>query len=181
MAGRPIDHRRRAELLDAAVNHAAASGFAELSLRPMAAALGVSPTTLVHHFGSRERLLAAVLGRLRERVALDPEPYPDLGAAARAIWAHSSNPERHGIFRLFYAVYGSAVQAPDAYAEFLAQAGTELTAALRAAQGSEIDPDLAARRATLVIATLRGLLLDLLGGGDPARIHAAAADFTAGL
>ncbi|UGT63005.1 TetR/AcrR family transcriptional regulator [Nocardia asteroides] len=181
MAGRPIDHRRRAELLDAAVDHAADRGFAELSLRPMAAALGVSPTTLVHHFGSREQLLAAVLGRLRERVALTPGSYPDLATAARAVWEHSSDPEQRSVFRLFFAVYGSAVQAPGAYAEFLAQAGTELTAALCAAQGPEVDPAAAARRATLVIATLRGLLLDLLGGGDPARIHSAAADYLAGL
>ncbi|MFC8042627.1 TetR/AcrR family transcriptional regulator [Nocardia sp. NPDC057353] len=181
MAGRPIDHRRRAELLDAAVDHAAERGFAELSLRPMAAALGVSPTTLVHHFGSREQLLAAILGRLRERVAPAPGAYPDLAAAARAVWEHSADPARHRVFRLFFAVYGSAVQAPAANAEFLAQAGAELTAAFCAAQGPDIDPEVAARRATLVIATLRGLLLDLLGGGDPARIHAAAADFLAGL
>lgn len=73
------------------------------------------------------------------------------------------------------------MQAPEAYAGFLAEAGAELTAVLRAAQGPAADPDAAARRATLVIATLRGLLLDLLGGGDPARIHSAAADFLDGL
>ncbi|WP_261558452.1 TetR/AcrR family transcriptional regulator [Frankia tisae] len=60
-----------------AVEYAAEYGFAELSWRPVAAALGVSPTTLVHHFGTKEQMLEAILGRLRERMSVatrDPRP-----------------------------------------------------------------------------------------------------------
>lgn len=67
MTGRPVNHQRRADLLDAAVDYAVQHGFAELSWRPVARALGVSTTTLVHHFGTKEQMLEAMLGRLRER------------------------------------------------------------------------------------------------------------------
>jgi len=68
MAGRPVDHQRRAELLDAVVDYTVEHGFSEVSWRPVAAALGVSPTTLVHRFGTKEQMLVAILGRLRERI-----------------------------------------------------------------------------------------------------------------
>ncbi|MFC5062257.1 TetR/AcrR family transcriptional regulator [Actinomycetospora atypica] len=181
MVGRPVDHRRRAELLDAAVDHAAEHGFADLSWRTLASALGVSSTTLVHHFGTKEELLAAVLARLRDRMTLAVGDAPDLAAAARAVWAQSSDPARRPTFRLFFAVLGQALQAPEAYAGFLDVVGVEWTGALCRAQGPGTDPAEAARRATLVVATLRGLLLDLLAGGDEARVHGAAEAYLAAL
>ena len=87
MAGRPVDHQRRAELLDAVVDYTVEHGFSEVSWRPVAAALGVSPTTLVHHFGTKEQMLVAILGRLRERIATASDrsgEQPSLATAARA-------------------------------------------------------------------------------------------------
>lgn len=181
MVGRPVDRERRTALLDAAVDHATEHGFADLSWRTLAAALGVSSTTLVHHFGSKEELLAAVLGRLRDRMTLAVGDAPDLAAAARAVWTQSSDPARRPTFRLFFAVLGQALQSPDSYVGFLEVVGVEWTDALRRAQGPHTDPDDAARRATLVVATLRGLLLDLLAGGDEARVRAAAEAYLATL
>src|SRR3982751_2586050 len=40
-------------------------GVANLSLRPLAAAVGTSARMLVHHFGSKEQLIAAVMARVR--------------------------------------------------------------------------------------------------------------------
>ncbi|NWJ69539.1 TetR/AcrR family transcriptional regulator [Pseudonocardia sp. ICBG1122] len=178
MAGRPVDHRRRAELLDAAVDHASQQVFAELSWRSVAAALGVSSTTLVHHFGTKEQMLDAILGRLRERVAAATAGMSgdgaDLATAARAAWTWCSDPRQEATFRLFFAVYGRAVQSPRDYAEFLDRMGVEWTASLVAAQGPDVDPAAAAARATLVTATVRGLLLDLLAGGDRERVVRAA-------
>ena len=174
MVGRPVDHGHRAELLDAAVDHATQQGFAELSWRSIAAALGVSTSTLVHHFGTRDQLLEAVLGRLRERITAATGEHPDLATAARAAWAWSSDPARGPTFRLFFAVYGRALQAPEEFAGFLEVAGAAWMDTLRAAQGPDVDPETAACRATLVIATIRGLLLDLLAGGDPSRVQRTA-------
>lgn len=185
MVGRPVDHQRRAELLDAAVDYATEQGFSGVSWRPVAAALGVSTTTLTHHFGTKEQLLEAILGRLRERIVVAAADLageePDLAAAARAVWTWSSDPRRWPTFKLFFAVYGRALQAPEAFSEFLDLVGVDWADTLRRAQGPDVDPATAARRATLVIATIRGLLLDLLAGGDQDRVRDAAEFFLAGL
>src|SRR4051794_9880263 len=121
MAGRPVDQQRRDELLDAVIGYAVEHGFAELTWRPLAAALGVTPTTLVHRFGSKEQMIQAVQQRLRERIitetaAGDGEEL-DLPAYVRRVWERVSDPARDGEFRLFFAVYGQALQAPEAFAD----------------------------------------------------------------
>ncbi len=181
MAGRPVNYERRAELLDAAVEYAAKYGFSELSWRPVAAALGVSPTTLVHHFGTKEQMLEAILGRLRERILLATREtagdHPDLETAARLVWTRASDPRQEAEFRLFFAVYGRALQAPEQFASFLEFVVAYWMSALLDAQGPGEDPESAARNATLVIATIRGLLLDLLATGDRERVQGAAEAF----
>jgi AcrR family transcriptional regulator len=184
MAGRPVDHQRRAELLDAVVDYTVEHGFSEVSWRPVAAALGVSPTTLVHHFGTKEQMLVAILGRLRERIAADSDragAQPDLATAARAAWTRTSDPRRWAEFRLFFAVYGRALQAPEQFAGFLERVVADWMSALVDAQGPGTDPAAATRTATLVIATIRGLLLDLLATGDRDRVQDAAGSFLATL
>ena len=185
MVGRPIDHEHRTALLDAAVDHATEQVFSELSWRSVAAALGVSTTTLVHHFGTKEQMLEAILGRLRERLVAESRTLAgeqaDLATTARAFWTWSADESRWPTLRLFFAVYGRALQSPDAYAGFLEQVGADWTAALRAAQEPDVDPALAGRRATLVVATLRGLLLDLLASDDRARVEDAAQAYLASL
>ena len=64
--GRRPDVERRAELLDAVVTPLAEGGLADVSLRPMAKALGVSVNGLVHHFGSKEEIVVAALRRANE-------------------------------------------------------------------------------------------------------------------
>ncbi|QMU68817.1 TetR/AcrR family transcriptional regulator [Streptacidiphilus sp. P02-A3a] len=185
MAGRPVDQRRRAALLDAVVDYTVAYGFSELSWRPVAAALGVSPTTLVHRFGTKEQMLQAVLGRLRERIFQATSEtvgeQPDLATAARAVWTRTSDPRRGAEFRLFFAVYGRALQAPQEFSDFLEHVVSDWMNALRDAQGPDTDPATATRTATLVIATIRGLLLDLLATGDQDRVQDAAEGFLSGL
>lgn len=182
--GRPVDHRRRVELLDGVVDYTIEHGFEELSWRPLAAALQVSPTTLVHRFGSKEQMLVAILARLRERiVAATSEELgkePDLATAARVVWTRTSSPRRESEFRLFFAVYGRALQDRRLFAEFLDHVVADWMASLRDAQ-PDADPETAARRATLVIATIRGLLLDLLTTGERDRVEDAAESFLAGL
>lgn len=185
MAGRPVDHERRTELLDSVVDYTVEHGFSDLSWRPVAAALGVSATTLVHHFGAKEQMLVAILARLRERIAAATSETlgekPDLPTAARAAWVRTSDPERGAEFRLFFAVYGRALQAPAQFTEFLDHVVADWMELLRIAQGPGTDPAIATRTATLVIATIRGLLLDLLATGDHDRVHDAAEAFLASL
>ncbi|MGV9823603.1 TetR/AcrR family transcriptional regulator [Nocardia xishanensis] len=181
MAGRPVDHQRRDELLDAVVDYAAEHGLSELSWRPVAAGVGVSPTTLVHHFGTKEQMLQIILERLRQRMFAATRDaagaHPDLATAARAVWVRTSDPRRQAEFRLFFAVYGRALQAPQQFTDFLDHVVTDWMTSLREAQIPDTDPETATRTATLVIATIRGLLLDLLTTGDRDRVDGAAESF----
>jgi AcrR family transcriptional regulator len=181
MAGRPVDHQRRAELLDAVVDYTVEHGFSEVSWRPVAAALGVSPTTLVHRFGTKEQMLVAILGRLRERIRAATSDQAGeqsgLAAVARATWTRTSDPQREAEFRLFFAAYGRALQAPQQFEGFLDRVVTDWMSDLVDAQGPGTDPATATRTATLVIATIRGLLLDLLATGDRDRVQDAADSF----
>ncbi|MGH2600275.1 MAG: TetR/AcrR family transcriptional regulator, partial [Dehalococcoidia bacterium] len=52
---------RKAELLDRVAAYLLDNGLDDLSLRPLAAALGVSPRTLLYYFGSKERMLVDAL------------------------------------------------------------------------------------------------------------------------
>jgi AcrR family transcriptional regulator len=180
-----VDYQRRAELLDAVVDFTVEHGFSDLSWRPIAAALGVAPTTLVHRFGTKGQMLVAILGRLRERIVVDMRDvlgeHPDLATAVRTTWARTSDPQRGAEFRLFFAVYGRALQAPQQFAEFLEHVVADWMGALCEAQGPDTDPVVATRKATLIIATIRGLLLDLLATGDGPRVHDAAESFIATL
>ena len=93
----------------------------------------------------------------------------------------TSDPRRGAEFRLFFAVYGCALQAPQQFAEFLEHVVADGMMPCVDAQGPDADPATATRTATLVIATIRGLLLDLLATGDRDRIQDAAESFLASL
>jgi hypothetical protein len=138
-----------------------------------------------HHFGTKEQLLEAILGRLRDRMVAATSDrlgeQPDLATAARAAWTRTSDPQQEAEFRLFFAVYGRALQAPQQFAGFLERVVADWMSALVDAQGPGTDPATATRTATLVIATIRGLLLDLLATGDRVRVQDAAESFLASL
>ncbi|HQZ00126.1 MAG TPA: helix-turn-helix domain-containing protein [Propionicimonas sp.] len=59
--------RTRAALVDAAFEVFAEQGFQRMSIRQIAEAIGTSHTALLHHFGSKDALLGAVLARREER------------------------------------------------------------------------------------------------------------------
>ncbi|MFT4210474.1 MAG: TetR/AcrR family transcriptional regulator [Microbacterium sp.] len=167
MAGRPVDEARRDELLDAVVGYALAHGLGAMTWRPVALALGVSTTSLVHRFGSKEGMVQAVQARLRERILVETsaEAPGEVVELTRRVWARVSHPSRAQEFRLFFEVYGQALADPARFEEFLGHVVADPLQSFGAdATG------------TLVLAALRGLVLDLLATGDRARVDAAAAE-----
>src|ERR1700761_1985238 len=114
---------RRAELLDRIADYVAENGLADLSLRPLASAVGSSPRVLLYYFNSKEELIAEMLARLRERqkALFDtvPREASSYAVTVRGAWKYMSAPAHARVFRLFFEVYGLALQAPERYAEFL--------------------------------------------------------------
>jgi AcrR family transcriptional regulator len=64
MAG-VVNPRRPVELLDAVHGYLLKHGVSDLSLRPLAKAVGSSPRALLYHFGSKEAMIDRVLAHIR--------------------------------------------------------------------------------------------------------------------
>jgi AcrR family transcriptional regulator len=62
---RAADSARKRQLLDAAYDYVIERGLTELSLRPLAEAIGSSPRVLLYLFGSKDDLVQALLARAR--------------------------------------------------------------------------------------------------------------------
>ena len=168
----------RTLLLDRVLTYAATEGVADKSLREIAAGLGTSHRMLLYHFGSREGLLAAVVGAVeaQQRAVLSslvtqvgPGGGPEL---MLRLWDQVSDPGVRPFVRLFFAAVGMAVQGVPG-TQVLLDTLTEpwLREAGEAARrlGLPIDP--AALR--LGVATSRGLLLELLAGADAEEVTAS--------
>ncbi len=65
--GYAVGRVRRDEIVDEAMTLFAACGFRATSLNDVAQRVGISKATLLHHFGSKDNLLIAVLRRRDER------------------------------------------------------------------------------------------------------------------
>lgn len=177
------DGDRRAQLVNAAVDYVAAHGIADLSLRGLGAAIGVSHRMLIHYFGSKEHLLVEIVRTseqrqrdLLSRLRLEPGLSP--ADAARLLWQQLTDPRLAGQERLFFEIYGHALRGrPEAapVLEGLVNDWLEPLVAAEVAAGA--DPVAARNRARLGLATVRGLLLDLLATGDRAGVNAAMEDF----
>ncbi|MEU7827151.1 TetR/AcrR family transcriptional regulator [Catellatospora sp. NPDC049133] len=167
------------ELLDRVVAYAAAEGITGRSLREIATGVGTSHRMLLYHFGSREGLLAAVvglieqrqrdlLGELADRVADSGPPAEGTkaGELMLLLWARVSDPDLRPFVRLFFEVVGVAVHDAPGTGGFLPNlTGPWLDESEAVARrlGLPVDRD----ELRLGVATCRGLLLELLAGADP--------------
>jgi AcrR family transcriptional regulator len=174
---------RRAELLEAAYTYALAHGLADLSLRPLAAAVGSSPRVLILLFGSKDGLVRALLQRARgdELALLDRAGQPGgaapigLTAAVDRVWSWLAAEEHRPLLRLWVEAYARSLVEPDgAWAGFARATVDDWLTVLAACQPDEErdSPEGAVRR-TLALTVLRGALLDLLATGDTDRVSAA--------
>src|SRR5512142_3232525 len=173
----------RQRLLDGAIEYVAEHGLADVSLRTLAAALGTSHRMLIHHFGSKERLWIEIVNTVeaRQRELLGeilPDPDQPVGDAMWAWWKHISAPALWPNERLFFEIYGQALQGRahtvellDGIVEDWLGPATEINISLG------IPPQLARAHARLGVAVTRGLLLDLLATRDVAAVDSAMEAF----
>ncbi|SFY32592.1 TetR/AcrR family transcriptional regulator [Streptomyces atratus] len=177
------DVDRRSQLVNAAVDYVAAHGFADLSLRGLGAAIGVSHRMLIHYFGSKEQLLVEIV-RMSERRQRDLlsrfrlEPGLSPSDAARLLWQQLTDPRLASQERLFFEIYGNALRGrPEAAPALEGFVNNWLEPLVAAEVAAGADPAMARNRARLGLATVRGLLLDLLATGDRAGVDAAMEEF----
>jgi AcrR family transcriptional regulator len=184
---RTADEHRPAELLDAIVGYLVQHGVAELSLRPLAKAVGSSPRVLLYYFESKEKLLTHAIRRLRERqrvafAKLQQARYDNPGDACRAIWQQMSMPESLAVFRLSLETYTLALRHPKRFGDFLAASAEDWLQTLSEPLIQKGATPASARAfATIVIAGFRGFLLDLCASNDRQRVNRAVEIWLAAL
>jgi len=177
---RTPDEAHRAELLDRAVDYVCRHGLAQLSLRPLAKALGTSPRNLLYYFGSKDDLVVEIIrrGRTRQQATMaNLKLSSDLppGQVSRVLWRQWTDPKRLPLMRLFFEVYSLAVSDPSRFPGFADRAIEEWLSALEGCSTLPGYSRAGARAlATVLIAGFRGLMLDVIATGDRARVDRAA-------
>ena len=162
---RPVDTNRRSAVLTKAADYVLQQGLSGLSLRPLAKALGTSPRMLLYDFESKARLIHEVLAEIRRREAslLEAEVH-----TLEDVWAWIAAPEREPFLRLFFEVYVAGLA--EGEAEPLVRDWLDF---LRTSWHPPVDE----ATATLMVAVVRGLLLDRLATGDHTRTDEALRRF----
>lgn len=160
------------ELLDQCAEHALAHGLPD-GLEPFAQATGTSPRMLLYHFGTRDKLLRAVLRRAGEMhlaslgELLRVVPGENYTATLAAAWVGITEPDGRSFVRMFTQL--DEQRENSLCPGFRARATTDWLPLL--AQGlSTIDPP---PSATLVLAVIRGLIMDLDATADFRRVDQA--------
>ena len=177
--GRRPDPRRKAELLDALVEYLLQHGLAELSLRPLAAALKTSPRTLLYHFHSREDLIAAAVNEFRKRhlaivaEGLQRHPPPSAEEGLKQYWASYTAKKREPFLRLQFEIWGLALQNPERFTDFLQGVAVYYDSFEEGLVLQGVPREKSRILATQHMAAIRGLMLDLLTTGDRKRIDKA--------
>jgi AcrR family transcriptional regulator len=176
-AGSALDGPRE-RLLRAAVDHILANGLSDLSLRELASAIGTSHRMLIYHFGSKAALVVAVIQTVEatQRAAL-AELDPGTRSPAetmRAMWRRFTDPALGPHERLFFEIYGQALQGRPGAIDLLDGIIENWVApAAQYAIDRGQDPVVARSEARLSVAVTRGLLLDWLATGDRDAVDAA--------
>jgi len=173
---RPRDDARRRELLDSVIDAFARNGIGRRPLRAIADEVGTSHRMLLHHFGSRDELLVAVVEEVERRQAAVFGTLPDDPVVAfTALWVDLRRPELRPLERLFFECYSRAAQGEAPFTRLLPAAVRGWLDAADEHTGGAVDPAFA----RLGLAVTRGLLLDLVATDDEAGVDAAAAAFAA--
>lgn len=169
----------RDQLLNDCLAYFLRYGMANLSLRPLAAAVGTSARMLLHYFGSKEALIAEVMEQVQQRLRhsfqeLLDEPQTKKDLLAR-FWGVLSKKKNQPFLRLLFEVQMLALQNPARYRRYLSRTSKSWRQLIeRALPGKRQS----AATATLYNAVVDGLLLELLSTGDMRRTTRALALFT---
>ena len=177
----PGDSPRKRELLEAAYNYALTNGLADYSLRPLARAIGSSPRVLLFLFGSKDGLTRALLARARqdELGALTTlrasQQDGGLGATGREVWAWLVAPSHRALLSLWLEGYARSLLGESGPWERFASETVEdwlnLLSTRQPADWRRTGEGEAER--SLLLAVLRGALLDVLATGDTERVTRA--------
>lgn len=133
---------RRVEILDAAMTLFGEVGYRGASVREIAQRVGISHVALLHHFGGKEQLLAAVLER-RDEQAIEEFGFGEARGTEvlrRLVALIAANAERAGIVELYCVLSAEATAADHPAHGYFQQRYAQVRAVLQTAF-EDIDRD----------------------------------------
>src|SRR5215475_4462881 len=173
-AGSARGEARRRELLARVVDDLAVNGLVDFSLRRAARAAGTTHKVLLYYFDNVDDLLTQAIHQLRQRrvdSGLAAATRPDrrtLADRVRAVWPALIGEES----RVLDQAIGLMMYDPQRYADLGRGASREYLPGLL----SILPPDWSDQRkqevGELILAVLRGFLIDWLTSGDTAGVEA---------
>lgn len=174
--GRQKQPEIRERLLDECTDYALEHGLPD-RLEPLATAAGTSTRMLIYHFGTRDGLLREVLRQARQRQrdtfgtllrVRQNEPYL---VTLNHAWSAMAGPPGRPYLNMFGRLREDAEQ--ELWPGFRREATTDWLTPLEEGMNSIGRPELA----TVVLAVIRGLIMDLEATNDATRTTRAFADF----
>jgi AcrR family transcriptional regulator len=174
---------RQDELLELAYRYVLAHGLADMSLRPLARAIGSSPRVLLFLYGSKDNLIRALLDRARSDELAAIEAFREAGRPAGLtepalqVWRWLSADGHRHLLGLWVEAYARSLVDPGGpWGHFAAQTVQDWLGLLADRQPPALRGSRAgAAERTAVLAVLRGAMLDLLATGDAERTTRAVA------
>jgi AcrR family transcriptional regulator len=153
---------RRAEILRTALDAFAERGFQGSSLRDIADAVGLSPAGILHHFSTKEALLAAVLAEKDAESVAHFDGAHGLGVLDALRGVVQANLAQPGLIRLFTTLSAEAINEEHPAHEYfqLRYAGARELIAEGLRQGQQ-DGDVSA---TIDVAMAASLLIGIMDG-----------------
>ena len=166
---------RRRELLDKVTDDLAANGLVDFSLRRAARAAATTHKVLLYYFDGADALLTEAILHLRERriekgmlVAAGGPAYRTLPDRVRAMWPILVGDEA----RVLDQAIGLAMYDPDRYAELGRGASQQYLPSLLSICPGHWTQQRKLEVSELILAVLRGFLVDARTSGDTAGIAA---------
>jgi AcrR family transcriptional regulator len=170
----PRGEARRRELLDRVTNDLAVNGLVDFSLRRAARAAGTTHKVLLYHFDGADDLLRQAIWQLRERrisnalAAIQAVDQPTLAARIRAVWPALVGEES----RVLDQAIGLMMYDTDRYAELGRGASQQYLPTLLAMCPEGWSGQRKLEVAELILAALRGFLIDRLSSGNVIGVEA---------
>lgn len=166
-------------MAEATATHLIEHGLARISLDAIAATAGTSSRMLVHHFATRDALIAGALQIARERQLSHAErhfvPGPDAAAVLDAAWPWLVDGQTRKYFRLFQQVAAlEKFEGRTKHSELRLRLASDWLPMFRAVFVA--DPrhrDEADALAELLLAVYRGLAIRLVNEPDEAQLRRA--------
>jgi AcrR family transcriptional regulator len=168
---------RRQALLRAITECMCRTGLVNLSLREIARQIDISAPALIHHFGNKETLLREALGAIHDQeVALLEAAFQrdSVTAALQALWRAQSRPAERRRQAAAMEIQSIVQNDPSRFPNYHQHLTRPWTAAMHGAlERAGCPSEQRIALATLLMASYRGLLGDLLATGENKRIQSA--------